>query len=237
MTSINPLVPLQRRVEVSGKKINSFLGSSVRDRFQAEVDVRPLVSLQRRVEVSGKKINSFLDSSVRDRFQAEVDVRPPLALPSTTPTKKSELQALNRLQKASNSVAGARKELHNLNTSILKGQAIPIVNGAGKAGESYNSSLVLKGVPKEWELYNDTCFSLANQRDLYTNVIDKEGAGVTSFTQRISSGAEATGFLQRLNSVIQNICNSSKPPQNNNSQVSQSQTSSEGSKSFGFRLD
>ena len=43
MTSINPLVPLQRKVEVSGKKINSFLGSSVRDRFQAEVDVRPLV--------------------------------------------------------------------------------------------------------------------------------------------------------------------------------------------------
>ena len=185
-----------------------------------------------------KKINSFLDSSVRDRFQAEVDVRPSLALPSTAPTKQSELQALNRLQKASNSVAGARKELHNLNTSILKGQAIPIViNGAGKAGESYNSSLVLKGVPKEWELYNDTCFSLANQRDLYTNVIDKEGAEVTSFTQGISSGAEATGFLQRLNNVIQSICNSSKPPQNNNSQVSQSQTSSEGSKSFGFRLD
>jgi hypothetical protein len=158
-------------------------------------------------------------------------------LPSTTPTKKSELQALNRLQKAANSVSGAKKELQSLNTSILKGQAIPIVNGTGKPGESYDNSLVLKGVPKEWELYNDTCFSLANQRDLYTNVVDNEGAEVTSFTQRISSGAEATGFLQRLNSVIQNICNSSKPPQNNNSQISQSQPSSNGSKSFGFRVD
>jgi len=161
-------------------------------------------------------------------------------LPSTTPTKKSEITALNRLQKANNSIVQARKELENLNTSILKGQAIPIVNGTGKAGESYDTSLVLQGVPKEWELYNDTCISLANQRDLYTNVIDKKGAEITSFTQGISSGAEATSFLQRLNNVIQYISNFSKPSQSNNSQVSESQPPANGSKSgnasIGFRI-
>jgi len=174
--------------------------------------IKSLIPLQRKVEVSGKKINSHLESSTRHRFQAEVDVRPSLALPSTTPTRQSAVKALNRLQKASNSVAGARKEIEQLNTHILQKQTIPIVD---------DHSLPVKGVPKGWELYNSTCASLANQRDLYNNAVEKEGGEVSGFTQRISSGGEAQGFLQRLNSTIQEL---QRSPENNNTQTSQNRT-------------